>query len=86
MYKNQALARDGPDVGLYDKVVKLGGLPKRLDRLIDESQHLQVRHRLIDESQHLQVRHRLIDESQHLQVRHRLIDESQHLQVRQAHR
>jgi hypothetical protein len=44
VYKNQALARDGPDVGLYDKVVKLGGLPKRLDRLIDESQHLQVRH------------------------------------------
>jgi hypothetical protein len=43
VYKNQALARDGPDVGLYDKVVKLGGLPKRLDRLIDESQHLQVR-------------------------------------------
>jgi hypothetical protein len=46
VYKNKAFARggDGEDPqSLYDKVVKLGGLPKRLDRLIEESKHLQVR-------------------------------------------
>jgi hypothetical protein len=45
VYKNKSFAR-GEDVEdpqtLYDKVVKLGGLPKRLDRLIEESKHLQV--------------------------------------------
>jgi hypothetical protein len=52
VYKNKALARDG-DQSLYDKVVKMGGLPKRLDRLIDETGHLQV------DQQHSEIPHHI---------------------------
>ena len=36
VYKNESLARHGHDLQAYDKLVKIGGLPKRLDRLIEE--------------------------------------------------
>ena len=41
VYKNHSLGpgQAGPQ---YDKLVRLGGLPKRLDRLIDECRHLQI--------------------------------------------
>ena len=42
IYKNEAFASKTSEGDLFDKVIKLGGLPKRLDRLIDEIKHLQV--------------------------------------------
>ena len=44
IYKNESLATKSSEKDLYDKVIKLGGLPKRLDRLIDEIKHLQVKY------------------------------------------
>jgi hypothetical protein len=42
LYKNESLARHGHDMDAYDKLVKIGGLPKRLDRLIEEIRHIQA--------------------------------------------
>ena len=41
LYKNESLARHGHDMAAYDKLVKIGGLPKRLDRLIEEIRHVE---------------------------------------------
>ena len=42
MYKNESLARNGYQKSFYDQLIKMGGLPKRLDRLIEEVRHIQV--------------------------------------------
>ena len=42
LYKNESLSRHGHDLAAYDKLVKIGGLPKRLDRLIEEIRHIQT--------------------------------------------
>ena len=42
LYKNESLSRHNHDMAAYEKLVKIGGLPKRLDRLIDEVRHLQT--------------------------------------------
>ena len=36
VYKNDSLARNGYQKDVYDRMVKMGGIPKRLDRLIEE--------------------------------------------------
>ena len=42
VYKNESLARNGYQKSFYDQLIKMGGLPKRLDRLIEEVRHIQV--------------------------------------------
>ena len=42
LYKNESLSRHGHDLATYDKLVKIGGLPKRFDRLIEEIRHIQT--------------------------------------------
>ena len=39
VYKNDSLARNGYQQDVYDRMVKMGGMPKRLDRLIEEVRH-----------------------------------------------
>lgn len=41
VYKNDSLARNGYQQDVYDRMVKMGGMPKRLDRLIEEVRHLE---------------------------------------------
>ena len=41
VYKNDSLARNGYHQDVYDRMVKMGGMPKRLDRLIEEVRHLE---------------------------------------------
>ena len=41
VYKNDSLARNGYQADVYDRMVKMGGMPKRLDRLIEEVRHVE---------------------------------------------
>ena len=41
VYKNDSLARNGYQANVYDRMVKMGGMPKRLDRLIEEVRHIE---------------------------------------------
>ena len=41
VYKNDSLARNGYQPEVYDRMVKMGGMPKRLDRLIEEVRHVE---------------------------------------------
>ena len=41
VYKNDSLARNGYQSDVYERMVKMGGMPKRLDRLIEEVRHLE---------------------------------------------